>query len=93
MARPEENASTAIDAISRRIPGTRVGDYLRALGLRRAKADSTVSESLDRESALFRRLWQPLAVAALNTEVETGAAALLNRVLAESFGRGGSACR
>jgi squalene-associated FAD-dependent desaturase len=77
----------------RRIPGTRIGDYLRALGLRRARADSTVSESLDPESALFRRLWQPLAVAALNTEVETGAAALLNRVLAESFGRGGSACR
>jgi hypothetical protein len=42
---------------------------------------------------LFRRLWQPLAVAALNTEVEKGAAALLNRVLAESFARGGSACR
>ena len=42
---------------------------------------------------MFRRLWQPLAVAALNTEVETGSAQLLRRVLGESFGRGGTACR
>ncbi|HEX6841267.1 MAG TPA: FAD-dependent oxidoreductase, partial [Stellaceae bacterium] len=42
---------------------------------------------------IFRRLWQPLAVAALNTEVELGAAVLLARVLRESFGAGGAACR
>jgi squalene-associated FAD-dependent desaturase len=45
------------------------------------------------EGALYRRLWQPLAVAALNTEPEAGQARLLSRVLGESFGRGGAACR
>jgi predicted NAD/FAD-dependent oxidoreductase len=52
-----------------------------------------VAEILDTRALLFRRLWQPLAVAALNTEVESGAASLLHRVLGESFGRGGAACR
>ena len=78
---------------SRRIPGTSVRDYLRALRLRRAGPGATVAESLDGRTVLFRRLWQPLAVAALNTEVEAGAASLLHRVLGESFGRGGAACR
>jgi predicted NAD/FAD-dependent oxidoreductase len=48
---------------------------------------------LDSRTIIFRRLWQPLAVAALNTDVEHGAAALLGRVLRESFGHGGAACR
>jgi len=77
----------------RRIPGTTAGDYLRALRLHRARPGATVAESLDTRALLFKRLWQPLAVAALNTEVETGSATLLRRVLGESFGRGGAACR
>ena len=50
-------------------------------------------DRLDSRSLVFRRLWQPLAVAALNTEAEHGAAVLLARVLRESFGAGGGACR
>ncbi|HTT78256.1 MAG TPA: FAD-dependent oxidoreductase, partial [Stellaceae bacterium] len=42
---------------------------------------------------LYRRLWQPLAVAALNTAAEDGSARLLRRVLAETLGRGAAACR
>ena len=42
---------------------------------------------------MFRRLWQPLAVAALNTEAEQGSAMVLARLLRESFGAGGAACR
>jgi predicted NAD/FAD-dependent oxidoreductase len=42
---------------------------------------------------LYRRFWRPLAVAALNTAPEDGSAALLARVLDESFGRGAAACR
>src|SRR6185437_4931433 len=53
----------------------------------------TVAAVLDPNATIFHRLWQPLAVAALNTEVEHGAATLLARVLRESFGAGGSACR
>ena len=77
----------------RRVPGTRVLDYLRALRLAMAGGDDTVIDVLDRRATIFHRLWQPLAVAALNTEVERGAAVLLGRVLRESFGAGGDACR
>jgi hydroxysqualene dehydroxylase len=77
----------------RRVPGTRALDYLRAAALAWAKADDTIAARLDVGSVLFRRLWQPFAVAALNTESETASAALLWRVMVESFGAGGAALR
>ncbi|HYM02801.1 MAG TPA: hydroxysqualene dehydroxylase HpnE [Stellaceae bacterium] len=77
----------------RRVPGTTSLDYFRALRLALAHSDEAVADVLDRNAIIFRRLWQPLAVAALNTEVEQGSAALLARVLRESFGQGGAACR
>ena len=77
---------------SRRVPGASALDYLRAVSLRLAGSDATVAARLV-DDVLFRRLWQPLAVAALNTEAEAGQARLLSRVLGESFGRGGAACR
>ncbi|HET7595220.1 MAG TPA: FAD-dependent oxidoreductase, partial [Stellaceae bacterium] len=64
-----------------------------ALRLAMAGRDDTVTDVLDPNATIFRRLWQPLAVAALNTEVERGAAVMLGRVLRESFGAGGDACR
>ena len=78
---------------ARRVPGTRALDYLDALRLRRAPAHTTVAEALDPESTLFRRLWQPAAVAALNTGVEEASAPLFWRVLVETLGRGAAACR
>ena len=78
---------------SRRVPGSKAGDYLRALRLRRAPREATVTQVLDARSPLFRRFWQPLAVAALNTEAQLGSASLLGHLFAESFGRGGAACR
>jgi hydroxysqualene dehydroxylase len=77
----------------RRVPGTRPGDYLGALKLRRAPAEATVAAVLDPKSVLYRRLWQPLAIAALNTSAEEGSARLFWRVLTETLGRGGAACR
>jgi squalene-associated FAD-dependent desaturase len=79
--------------VGRRVPGTRPRDYLEALKLRGAAANATVAEVLDPRSLLFHRLWQPLAVAALNTGVEQASARLFWRVLAETLGRGGAACR
>ena len=76
----------------RRVPGTVMRDYLGAIRLKSARAGATVATVLPGDT-LFRRLWQPLAVAALNTEVEGGEARLLSRVIGESFGRGGAACR
>ncbi|HMD63227.1 MAG TPA: hydroxysqualene dehydroxylase HpnE [Stellaceae bacterium] len=77
----------------RRVPQTRATDYLAALALRRADPSATVAAVLDPRRRLFRRLWEPLAVAGLNTGVEQGSATLFWRILAETLGRGGAACR
>jgi len=82
-----------IFSADRRVPDTQARDYLAALRLQRADADATVSAVLDANSVLFRRLWQPLAVAALNTSAEQGSARLFGHLLAETLGRGGAACR
>jgi hydroxysqualene dehydroxylase len=78
---------------SRRAAGTGPLDYFRGLRLATARAGDVVTDRLDRNATIFRRLWQPLAVATLNTETEQGSAVLLARVLRESFGAGGHACR
>jgi squalene-associated FAD-dependent desaturase len=77
----------------RRVPETRAADYLAAVALRRADPAATVAEILDPERPLFRRLWEPLAVAALNTSAEGASARLFWRILADTLGRGGAACR
>jgi squalene-associated FAD-dependent desaturase len=77
----------------RRVPQTRARDYFAALALRRADPSATITTVLDPRQRLFHRLWEPLAVAALNTGAEQGSAALFWRVLAETLGRGGAACR
>jgi hydroxysqualene dehydroxylase len=80
-------------AARRRVPGSRPRDYLKILKLRRAGAEDTIADRLDPADPLFRRLWQPFAVAVLNTEIEAGSAQLLWHALAESFGAGGAALR
>jgi hydroxysqualene dehydroxylase len=77
----------------RRVPETRAADYLAAVALRRADPAATVADILDREHPLFRRLWEPLAIAALNTGAEGASARLFWRILADTLGRGGAACR
>jgi hydroxysqualene dehydroxylase len=78
---------------NRRVPHTRARDYLAALTMRRADPSATIAAVLDPRHTLFRRLWEPLAVAGLNTSAEQGSAALFWRMLAETLGRGGAACR
>ncbi|MBV9825453.1 MAG: FAD-dependent oxidoreductase [Alphaproteobacteria bacterium] len=80
-------------AADRRVPGARLRDYLRALKLWRATPEDTVAGLLDARDVLYRRLWEPLAVAALNTAAADGAARLLARIVAETLGRGAAACR
>lgn len=76
----------------RRVPGTRARDYIAARWLRDAGPDATVADCLDPRSTLYRRLWQPVAVAALNTAAEAGSARLFWPVLDETLGRGATAC-
>ena len=76
---------------SRRVPGMRVLDALPALFLHRAKPQTTVAQAL-RPGALYRRLLEPLAIAALNTLPEDGSARLLGAVVQETLAQGGAAC-
>lgn len=76
----------------RRIPGTRLTDYLSGLRLAFAGKDETVKGCVG-NGALFRRFWEPLTEAVLNASAEEGAARLLWPVLRETFGRGEAACR
>ncbi len=77
----------------RRAPGSRAGDYLRALRLARAGAGDTVFDCLGRDGVAYTRFWEPLAVGVLNATADEAAAALLWPVLKETFARGESACR
>jgi hydroxysqualene dehydroxylase len=77
---------------ARRVPGTRLMDYWRASKLFRTGPDATVDDVLEKGSVIYRRLWQPLAIAALNTPLEDASASLLASVLGESFGAGGASC-
>ncbi len=75
----------------RRVPGARLREFLSVLALSRGGPDATVAGTL-RPGELYRRLLEPLAVAALNTPPETASAALLGAVMNESLALGGSAC-
>jgi hydroxysqualene dehydroxylase len=77
----------------RRVPDTRALDYVAVLAVLRARAADRVTDRVDPTTVVFRRLWQPLAVAALNTAAEEGAATLFAALLRETFGKGGAACR
>ncbi|MBK0397737.1 FAD-dependent oxidoreductase [Limibaculum sp. M0105] len=78
---------------SRRVPGTRVADYLGGLALLRAGSGATVAEAIRDRGPLWRGFWEPLTLAAINTTPERASAQLLARVVVETFGKGGEASR
>ncbi len=77
----------------RRIPGTGPLDYLGAVRFLGAPAEACVFDLLGQRSIVARRLWHPLAIAALNTDLGDASARLFGRILRDSFGAGGDACR
>ena len=80
----------------RRVPGARLWEFLPVAMLRRRGPDATVAGALrpnvSKPGELYRRLLEPLAVAALNTPPDTASAALLGAVVDESLALGGAAC-
>jgi squalene-associated FAD-dependent desaturase len=56
-------------------------------------ADREIGRGLEDMGALYRRLIQPVLVAALNTEPAEASAALASAVLRETIALGGQACR
>jgi squalene-associated FAD-dependent desaturase len=77
---------------NRRVAGTRIKDYLSALPIMMAGHTATVAAKLDMQNALYRRFWEPLTIAALNTEPEIASARLLANIFRQTFGIGGHAC-
>jgi squalene-associated FAD-dependent desaturase len=77
----------------RRVPGTRLPDYLAPLGVLRAHDPATVGEVMNCRGPLYDRLWRPVLLAALNTEPTAADARLAGQVLRETLGAGGHACR
>jgi squalene-associated FAD-dependent desaturase len=75
------------------VPGSRRLDYLQAFRLAFAGENATVAQTLGPDNVLFRRFWEPLAVAVLNTEADRAAASLLRLVIRETMGQGEAACR
>ena len=81
-----------IFAPGRRVLGSRAAHYLAAIRLARA-GDASVADIFGRQTPTFRRFWEPLAVAVLNTAAAEGAARLLWPVMTETIGRGAAASR
>lgn len=75
----------------RRVPQTRLSDYLALRSLMRLKSDITIAEAL-RHGWLYWRLVEPLAIAALNTQPREALARMFGAVLRETLMRGGAAC-
>lgn len=76
-----------------RVPKTSLLDYLKLGPLLIGGADRPLREVLDRESELYRRLLDPLMVAALNIDTPGGSSKLAAQVARETLLRGGQACR
>ncbi len=76
-----------------RVPNTSLLDYLKLLPLLIGGSDRPLREVLDRDSELYRRLLDPLMVAALNIDTPSGSSKLAAKVARETLMRGGEACR
>jgi squalene-associated FAD-dependent desaturase len=79
-----------IFSAARRVPGTRVMDYMALLKLRGAKANDLVQPMIGESGPLYKNLLEPLAIAALNTMPDVASAAALKTVIAETIERGGA---
>jgi squalene-associated FAD-dependent desaturase len=78
---------------ARRVPGTRVRDYLAAVRLLRAGPDDTVASLIGGSGVLYERLWRPVLLAALDTDPCEASAQLAGAVVRETLAKGGRACR
>ncbi len=78
---------------ARRVPATKPLDYLSAASLMWAGPRKTVADVTGSRGPLYERLWQPLMLAALNTDPHEGSARLAGAVMRNTLAKGGVACR
>lgn len=77
----------------RRVPETRITEYLRPLALLSAPKGTPIKSAMSCGGPLYDRLWRPFFLAALNTEPEAAEASLAAAILRETLMKGGAACR
>jgi squalene-associated FAD-dependent desaturase len=75
------------------VPGTRALDYLPLMRLLRAAPGQAVGDVIACDGVLYKRLVEPLLLAALNIDPPQGAARLASAVIRETLAAGGRACR
>ena len=80
-----------IFARGRRVPESRLTDYLSMARIALIRDDTVVADAM-RRGRLYWRLVDPLAVAALNTRSGASLARLLGKVMRETLLKGGRAC-
>jgi squalene-associated FAD-dependent desaturase len=78
---------------TRRVPDTRLRDYLALSPLIWAPQNKLVGKAIPCEGTLYHRLVQPLLLAALNVDPPEGSAGLAGAVVRETLLAGGLACR
>jgi squalene-associated FAD-dependent desaturase len=71
-----------------RVPGARPRDWARVIRLPFAARSRSVKQALDGGDALYRRLWEPLAIAALNVDPAKAPALDLARLVGRLAWRG-----
>ncbi len=77
----------------RRVPDTGLRDYLALAPLIWASQGKRVCDAIPCEGTLYKRLVQPLLLAALNVDPPEGSAGLAGAVVRETLLAGGQACR
>ena len=78
---------------NRRVPGTRALDYLSLLRLLFAAPGQPVGKVIACEGVLYKRLVEPLLLAALNIDPPLGSAKLAGAIIRETLAAGGLSCR
>jgi squalene-associated FAD-dependent desaturase len=77
----------------RRVPATKLQDYLALLKLLAAKPGKRISDVLPCKGVLWDRLLRPFFLGALNTQPEEASALLAGAIVRGTFARGGRAYR
>jgi squalene-associated FAD-dependent desaturase len=73
----------------RRVPGTKLRDYLALLTLMRRHPGRRIDQVIRRDSILWEKFLRPLLVSALNTAPEEASADLAGAVVRETLAKGG----
>ncbi len=76
-----------------RVPGTHALDYLSLLRLLFAAPEAPVGKVIACDGVLYKRLVEPLLLAALNIDPPLGSAKLASAIIRETLAAGGLACR